>query len=115
MSDDNLSIRPEAVKSTGHQLDSLSSEATIKTNTFFTSQEPAAAANPGFAAGPALTAYSSQLHDEINKFIRDLAANARSIIDAAQTIAAADEGNTTGFNRELSALNGLTKPPLPGA
>ncbi|MCV7230484.1 hypothetical protein [Mycolicibacterium komossense] len=115
MSDDDLSIKPEAVRGTGQQLASISAQARAETDTFFDAQAAAAAANPGFRSGAKAVDYATKLHGEMNGFIDALERNAASVIRAAQGLQTMDDANAAGFNRELSALNGLTKPALPGS
>lgn len=114
MSDDDLRIAPDAVKTTGLQLAVMAVAARAQTGTYFASSPVAAQDNLGFAVGAQLTAYATKLQQQMNGFIDDLDTNAQRIVDAAATMSSVDQGNTDGFNRELSALNGLTKPPLPG-
>ncbi|MGC4962807.1 hypothetical protein [Gordonia sp. DT101] len=114
MSYDDLHIAPDRVKTTGGKLSSIAGQALSRTNTYFDSQATAASDNPGFATGPKLIAYATELHNQINGFITDLSCNAEGIIGAAESFVSADPQNAAGFNRELAALNGLTKPPIPG-
>ncbi|WP_067901003.1 hypothetical protein [Nocardia vaccinii] len=114
MSDDDLYIAPDAVKSTGAELAVIAAEALVRTASYFESSLAAAKDNPGFAVGAELAAYATELQKEMSGFINDLAANAQRIIDAAATMSSVDQANDDGFNREISALDGLVKNPLPG-
>jgi hypothetical protein len=114
LSGDDLSIQPDAVKSTGAQLNSVAGAARAETNTYFDAQPAAAAANPGFRSGPKAVEYAAKLHGEMNEFIDQLDHNAESIIEAAQGLQSMDDANSAGFNRLMASLNGLTKPALPG-
>jgi hypothetical protein len=114
MSADDLSIKPDAVKNAGDQLQSIAAQARAETNTYFDAQAAAAAANPGFRSGSKAVGYAAKLHGEMNGFIDALDTNAASVINAAKGLQSMDDANAAGFNRELSALNGLTGPVRPG-
>ena len=114
MSNDDINIAPDAVKSSGQRLNGLASEAKAQTATYFTSQATAAQGNPGFASGPELVSYANTLHTQMNAAIDDLATNGQKIVTAAQNVQSADASSAEGFNREAAALNGLSKPPNPG-
>lgn len=85
MSDDDLHIKPDAVKTTGHQLTDLAASGRTATDTYFDAQAAAAAANEGFASGPKAVAYASKLHGEMNGFITDLQICAAGIVAGAQS------------------------------
>ncbi|ATL66376.1 type VII secretion target [Nocardia terpenica] len=113
MSDDDLSVDPGKLRDIGSQLNDIAAQAVADTNKYFNSQADAAKDNPGFATGPELIEFANRLHTEINGFITDLSANAEKIVQAAQAYQSTDD-DYAGVMRELSALNGQTKPTLPG-
>lgn len=113
MSDDDLYIEPDKVRDAGQQLGGIAADAITKTNQFFDSQQAAANDNPGFATGAKLVEFANKLHGEMNGFITDLATNAQQVVDAAGQYQTTDDDNA-GLLREVSALNGQTKPTLPG-
>jgi hypothetical protein len=114
MSGDDINIAPDAVKASGQQLTGLAAGAKAQTAAYFTSQQAAAQGNPGFATGPQLVTYANTLHSQMDSLINDLAANGQKIVTAAQNVASADSDSADGFNREVAALNGLSKAPNPG-
>ena len=114
MSNDDIDIAPDAVKSSGQRLGELAASAKAQTATYFTSQSTAAQANPGFMTGPELVTYASTLHGQMNALVDDLAANGEKIVTAAQNVQHADTSSTEGFNREMASLNGLSQAPVPG-
>ncbi|WP_418003418.1 hypothetical protein ACNO8X_26520 [Mycobacterium sp. PDNC021] len=111
MSDD-INIDPGEVKASGQRLSELAGTAKAQTNKYFTSQEAAARGNPSFAAGPRLVEYANKLHNQMNSFIDDLAANGNKIVSAANNVTQTDSDTATGFSRELSSLNGLSQPAV---
>ncbi|WP_405132700.1 type VII secretion target [Nocardia sp. NBC_01388] len=113
MSDDDLYVEPDNVRNTGQQLSDIAAEALTKTNQYFDSQADAAKDNPGFTTGAKLVEFANKLHGEMNGFITDLDTNAQQVVQAAQAYQTTDDDNA-GLLRELSALNGQTKPALPG-
>ncbi|MVU76655.1 hypothetical protein GPX89_05270 [Nocardia sp. ET3-3] len=113
MSDDDLYIEPGMVSAAGNQLADIAAQAIKQTNQYFDSQAVAARDNPGFASGAKLIDFADKFHGEITGFITDLDTNAQQIVAAAQSYQTTDADNA-GFLRELSALNGQTKPELPG-
>jgi len=114
MSSDDININPNAVKSSGQQLATLASNAKTQANSYFTSQTAAAQGNPGFASGPALVRYADILHSQMNGFIDDLDSNGNKICAAAQSVQTTDADTAEGYSREMSALNGLSQPAIPG-
>lgn len=114
MSEDDLHIEPGAVKSSGTKLAELASAAKSSINAYFNSAAPAAQANPGFATGPALVAFANTVHGQVNSVIDEMSTNGEKIVAAAQNVQSTDSDTGNGFNREMAALNGLSKPPVPG-
>lgn len=113
MSDDDLNIQPGAVVSSGQRLKDLATAAKTQNATYFTSQEPAAAGNPGFAAGSALTNFAQKLHSNMDSYVDDLANNGEQIVASAHSVQQVDADTANGFNREMAALNGLSQQPIP--
>ncbi|SHX65530.1 hypothetical protein [Mycobacteroides abscessus] len=113
MSDDDLNIRPGAVVSSGQRLTDLATAAKAQNATYFTSQQPAAASNPGFSAGAALTSFAQVLHSKMDAFVDELAHNGGEIVASARSVQQVDADTANGFNREMAALNGLSRQPQP--
>ncbi|WP_100483871.1 hypothetical protein [Mycobacteroides abscessus] len=113
MSDDDLNIQPAAVASSGQRLTDLASAAKAQNTTYFTSQEPAAAGNPGFSVGAALIGFAQVLHAKMDGFVDELAHNGGEIVASARSVQQVDGDTANGFNREMSALNGLAQQPRP--
>lgn len=110
MSDDDLNIEPDAVASSGQKLADLASTAKAQNATYFTSQHPAAAGNPGFTSGPALVGFADVVHAQMDGYVDELAHNGTQIIESARSVTRVDDDTANGFNREMSALNGLASP-----
>lgn len=113
MSDDDLNIQPVAVASSGQRLTDLATAAKNQNATYFTSQEPAAAGNPGFSVGAALTSFTQVLHSKMDGFVDEIAHNGGEIIASARSVQQVDGDTANGFNREMAALNGLSQQPRP--
>ncbi|MCG7607648.1 MULTISPECIES: hypothetical protein [Mycobacterium] len=113
MSDDDLNIEPGAVASSGQRLTDLATAAKTQNATYFTSQGPAAAGNPGFSAGAALTAFAQTLHSKMDGFVDELAHNGEQVVASARSVQQVDADTANGFNREMAALNGLSQQPRP--
>lgn len=113
MSDDDLNIQPGAVAASGQRLTDLATAAKAQNMTYFTSQEPAAAGNPGFSAGAALVGFAQVLHSKMDGFVDELAHNGGQIVASARSVQQVDADTANGFNREMSALNGLSQQPRP--
>ena len=115
MSDDDLNIEPAAVAASGQRLSDLAAAAKTQNATYFTSQGPAVAGNPGFSAGAALTAFAETMHSKMDGFVDDLAHNGEQVIASARSVEQVDADTANGFNREMAALNGLSQQPRPPA
>lgn len=113
MSDDDLNIKPGEVASSGQKLTDLAAAAKTQNATYFTSQEPAATGNPGFSAGAALTSFVKTLDTTMDRLVDDLTTNGQRIVTSARSVQQVDADTANGFNREASALNGLSQQPLP--
>jgi len=111
VSDDDLNIQPGAVSSSGQRLTDLAAAAKAQNASYFNSQEPAAAGNPGFSAGAALTSFAQVLHSKMDGFVDELAHNGGQIVASARSVQQVDGDAANGFNREMSALNGLAQQP----
>jgi len=113
VSDDDLNIQPDAVASSGQRLTDLATAAKTQNATYFTSQEPAAAGNPGFSAGAALTSFAQVLHSKMDGFVDEMTHNGGEIVASARSVQQVDADTANGFNREMAALNGLAQQPSP--
>lgn len=113
MSDDDLNIQPGAVASSGQRLTDLATAAKAQNATYFSSQQSAASGNPGFSTGAALAGFAQTLHSKMDGFVDELAHNGGEIVASARTVQQVDGDTASGFNREMSALNGLTQQPRP--
>ncbi|QKT07059.1 hypothetical protein HUN08_07505 [Gordonia sp. X0973] len=111
---DRIEIRPTEVKNAGGTVNTEASEARGALAGLFDSAEPAAAGNPGFAAGPKLVAFNTLMKGEISSTIDDLSATADAIVASVEAIEQTDGQTAEGISRIASALNGLGKAPLPG-
>lgn len=111
MAGDEIAIDPEQVHVSGALIDGEAGEARTALSPMFDSAQPAADGNKGFAAGPELVTYAALLKTEMEDTIAQLASAGQQIVNAAQSMRTMDTDNTTGFNRIVTALNGLGKPP----
>ncbi|RJO77135.1 hypothetical protein D5S18_13330 [Nocardia panacis] len=107
-------IEPARVKATGNALDALAVAAREQTDRYFESSAQVGADNPGFAAGPQLAAYATELHSQIKGFIDDLSASAKGIVEAAADHETVDGASAHALTSEFLALNGLAAAPLSG-
>ncbi|WP_067684254.1 hypothetical protein [Nocardia miyunensis] len=111
MSGDEVDIEPGRVGSSGTVIHTEAGTARTALNPLFDSAQPAADGNKGFATGTVLIKYATSLRDEIEDTITNLETAGERIVSAAQIMHGMDADNTTGFNRIVTALNGLSKPP----
>lgn len=101
-------IDPDKVAQAGGQITADADTAAAAIAGRYDSAASAAAANPGFAAGPATSAYCSMMESETRDAVAALRDMGQRIVSDATTIGSADKQAGDSLNRVVDALQGLT-------